>query len=117
MSRKIKSFMADDRIFYSIVILIVAGASFGLGRLSVQQSVGESAAAVAPVVFTDAPVVDKEAITAGRAVVGSKKGTKYHLPTCTGASQIAEENKITFASEEEARSFGYSPAGNCPELH
>lgn len=46
-------------------------------------------------------------------VVGSKNGTKYHLPTCPGAKQISEKNLIKFESIEEARSRGYTPASNC----
>jgi hypothetical protein len=45
--------------------------------------------------------------------VGSRKGTKYHLPWCSGAKAISEENKIWFSSKEEAQSQGYSPAANC----
>jgi hypothetical protein len=49
-------------------------------------------------------------------VVASKNGTKYHLPTCPGAKQISDKNKITFHSITEARSAGYSPALNCKGL-
>lgn len=49
-------------------------------------------------------------------VVASKNGTKYHLPTCPGAKQISDKNKITFNSAEEARAAGYSPASNCKGL-
>lgn len=49
-------------------------------------------------------------------VVGSKNGTKYHLPSCPGAKQISEKNLIKFESIEEARSRGYTPASNCKGL-
>ncbi len=45
--------------------------------------------------------------------VGSKNGTKYHLPTCSGAKNIKEENRIWFGSREEAEAKGYQPASNC----
>lgn len=45
--------------------------------------------------------------------VASKNGTKYHLPTCSGAKRIKEENKIWFDSKQEAEKAGYSPAKNC----
>jgi methylphosphotriester-DNA--protein-cysteine methyltransferase len=38
------------------------------------------------------------------------------LPDCPGAKQISEQNKIWFASIEEAEKAGYKPAGNCPGL-
>lgn len=50
-------------------------------------------------------------------VVASKKGTKYHLPTCSGAKTISEENKITFPNAEAAKKAGYSPAKNCKGLN
>lgn len=49
----------------------------------------------------------------GQKYVASKSGTKYHLPTCTGAKKIAEKNKIWFATKEEAEQAGFSPASNC----
>jgi len=49
-------------------------------------------------------------------VVGSKKGTKYHLPTCSGAKNIKPENLITFSSITEAERAGYQKAANCPGL-
>ena len=49
-------------------------------------------------------------------VVASKNGIKYHLPTCPGAKQIKESNKISFASPEQATLAGYTPASNCPGL-
>lgn len=52
-------------------------------------------------------------IAAGGQYVASKKGSKYHLPWCAGAKSILEENKIWFASKEEAEKAGYTPAGNC----
>jgi len=50
-------------------------------------------------------------------VVASKNGSKYHLPSCSGAKQINEVNKIVFASAEEARAAGYTPAANCKGLY
>lgn len=48
--------------------------------------------------------------------VASRNGTAYHLPTCPGAKQIKDENKIWFATRAEAERAGYKPAGNCPGL-
>ena len=46
-------------------------------------------------------------------VVGNKRSGKYHLPHCSGYSQINLENRVEFASEAEAESAGYIRAGNC----
>lgn len=45
--------------------------------------------------------------------VGSKNSDKYHLTTCKWAGNIKSSNKITFNSENQARSRGYSPCGTC----
>ena len=58
----------------------------------------------------------RASVSSGEQVVASKNGTKYHYPWCAGAKQIAEKNKITFASTEEARAKGYTPAANCKGL-
>ncbi|HEY4511663.1 MAG TPA: hypothetical protein VJH55_02370 [Candidatus Paceibacterota bacterium] len=49
-------------------------------------------------------------------VVASKNGKKYHFPFCAGARTISPTNLITFASIEEARTAGYTPAANCKGL-
>lgn len=113
-------------------VLVVLGVGLGswcLGRLS---STGSDPVAVAGVeiknVFADAqdrfvckPQEPQERGegSAGRpapapgSVVGSKNGSKYHLPRCSGANAIKEENKIWFASEAAAEAAGYTRAGNC----
>lgn len=45
--------------------------------------------------------------------VGSRNGTAFYLPWCGNVKLIHEENKIWFASKEEAAIRGYKPAGNC----
>lgn len=119
---KIKAFCIEmkEEILVCLIIIFVGLASFGLGKLSVSEvnekevRIISGAAAVGAVV---APGVSAqtEAQNSGQ-VVASKNGTKYHYPWCGGAKQIAEKNKITFATIEEAKAAGYSPAGNCKGL-
>ncbi len=94
--------------FAPALIVLVGFAGFGLGRLSVLEEnrppirvlAGESA----------------RAAPEGGGVVASKNGAKYHLPWCSGAARIAEENRVWFASAAEARRAGYEPAANCPGI-
>lgn len=130
---KIKSFLkANQRDLYlAALVFLVSMASFGLGRLSAVWPVkepiridqigetGQSASGLGEGVpadsFTkrsDSPI---SPVSSGE-YVASRNGSSYHLPTCSGAKQIKEENKIWFASEEAARAAGYKPAGNCPGL-
>ncbi|MDO8594630.1 MAG: hypothetical protein Q7R93_03910 [bacterium] len=127
-------------IFTMLLILVVGFGSFGLGRLSKLQEGKtpiriEQAAAVAlsplakgvseasptGVVSSSvkgqlSPVTSPDAPAAGGQLVGSKGGTKYHFPWCSGAQRISEANKIWFNSVEEAQKAGYTPAANCKGL-
>ncbi|MCX6766448.1 MAG: hypothetical protein NT170_01535 [Candidatus Moranbacteria bacterium] len=47
------------------------------------------------------------------AFVASKSSNKYHLPTCQFAQKIKPENKICFASADEAIQRGYQGAKCC----
>ncbi len=48
--------------------------------------------------------------------VASKNGTKYYLATCSGAKRIKDENKVWFATAEDAQASGRTPASNCKGL-
>ena len=39
--------------------------------------------------------------------VGSRNSNKYHLPTCSFAKRIKLENRVCFASKEDAEKKGY----------
>lgn len=138
MYEKFKSFLADDSIFTALLLILVGTVSFGLGRQSAVGEAGPGLLSTAPaqIIFSEgkvpAPirtpdtgpntaqnVVDTKAGEKQSGImqlVASKSGTKYHLSTCPGASQIKEENKIYFDSIESAEAAGYSPAANCKGL-
>ncbi len=128
------SLLSNDGLFASLLVILIAIASFGLGRQSVMNTGINNSNSTLPagVVFIAAPVQSPEAIVlekteevlpvgeevriAVQELVGSRSGTKYHLLNCPGAKQIKEENKIYFASKELARAAGYTPAANCSGL-
>lgn len=103
----------ETPIFITLIIIMVAFASFGLGRLSL---IDEKRA---PVKI----IVPKEAGGTGSAsaalsmpqtsVVASKNGAKYYFSWCSGISRISEANKVTFPSAKEAEKAGYTIAANC----
>ncbi len=45
--------------------------------------------------------------------VGSATSNKYHRPDCRSAQKIKPENRIYFASEEDAHGQGYLPCKTC----
>jgi hypothetical protein len=137
--------LLETKYFWIIVIILVAITSFCFGRISKIQSQREPVRVVSETnlpnplyikegtgpktnsLFDQSAAVIKSQSSDGTqtqpspkatagAVVGSKNGTKYHLPTCPGAKQISEKNKITFNSIEEAKAKGYTPASNCKGL-
>ena len=135
MNEKLKSLLLNDQLFYGFIVILVALASFGLGRASMadlieatpesQPTVAGKDASVPPAPVTTekagAPTVALASsrpatATTATTYVASKSGTKYHLLTCPGAKSIKEENKVYFATVLEAEAAGYKPAANCPEL-
>ena len=125
---KIKSYLAQIAnspdlprdAFVVLLILLVGTGAFALGRLSAAETTRKSELSV-----TGRPV-QNIAATSGISppntpqntaalgmYVGSRSGKTYHLPWCSGAKRIKEENKIWFQSKEEAEGRGYAPAGNC----
>jgi len=134
---KLEHFL-DSKYFLWVVIILVAITSFCFGRVSKIQSEREPVRAISNSLppnplpkegGTGQKTADQSATAIksqilpksdlggkGVQVVGSKNGTKYHLPSCPGAKQISEQNKITFNSIEEARAKGYTAASNCKGL-
>ena len=47
------------------------------------------------------------------AYVGSKNSNKYHLPSCRYAQSIDDENRVVWASREEAEAAGYEACKVC----
>jgi hypothetical protein len=115
-----------------LLIVFVGVASFWLGRLSIEPEVGKGAphiqmtdgiqARELPATVGAAPLVASGTTSIGtetmrsvteRGYVASKNGTKYHLPWCSGAQRIKDENKVWFKTKEDAEKAGFMPASNC----
>lgn len=121
MYDKFKTLIQNDGFFYGLLIVVIAVASFGLGRLSVDQA--PQTTPYMPITVTQtATVVEATVTPAGdvqttssskKEYVGSKNGSKFHLLTCPGAKQISDENKVYFSSKQDAQKQGYTPASNC----
>ncbi len=114
----IERFPLFRKLFLSLIIILVALLSFGIGRLSVtgdrepikieyDPTLTESST---PSVSQTANVINAIGNTE---VVASKNSSKYHYPYCAGAKQIKEENKIVFASPSAAEASGFTLAANC----
>lgn len=136
-SKKVKHFFSSDEahdLYIVLIIILVAFSSFGLGRLSKVEEGGESITIEYPLELQRAGAysatsstqnasgayledqMSKSTTTGENSFVASKNGSKYHYPWCSGAKQMKEENKIWFATREEAEAAGYTKALNCKGL-
>jgi len=118
---RIDRFPLFHKLFLSLVIILLAGLSFGLGRLSVAGEREPVRIEYDALISNQAPITDLQTsqtasviqAISGQGVVTSKNGSKYHYSHCSGAKQIKEENKIFFAGAKEAEIAGYTLAANC----
>lgn len=129
ISSNFKRFVQNNDILSVGLFVALSLGSFLLGRASVgvgntPVSVEEGAvvivateptsnAALSATTTTTTPQVTGILSPAEGGYVASKSGEKYHLPWCSGAKSIKEENKIWFRTKEEAEAAGYTPAANC----
>lgn len=121
MLKKINLALHDEAFYSACILVVVSLASFGLGRQSVvgqgsMETMGTvTSTTVRPASFAPEQMTETVLVTGTSTVqyVASKNGTKYHLPWCSGAQRISEENKVWFTSKEDAEAAGYSPAANC----
>lgn len=86
---------------------------FWIEELPAPEKGGGGPAAVAEAVPAKA---SEPAVPEPKVYMASKNGTKYYLPTCGTAKRVKEENRVWFATKEEAEAAGYSPASTCPGL-
>jgi len=115
---KIKLESRKNDIFTAGIIILTAVAGFGLGRLSAIYEQKKPIEIEYPGISQAAAVVDftdskARLLNVEKMYVVSKNSDKYHLPWCSGAQRIKEENKIWFASKEDAEKAGYKPSANC----
>ena len=99
---------SDMALFLIFIIMMVS--SFYLGYL---EGKGRETSKVEA---SEVVITSPEATVEESGVVASKSGIKYHLPWCSGAATIKEENKIYFDTPEAAEKAGYTKAGNCKGL-
>lgn len=125
----IKEIVEKIKPFYTLILIIViASIFFALGRLSALEErktpikityPNSSQTGAIVNTITQNSISDETtsgAVSASGEVIGSKSGKKYYFPWCGTVKMIKPENQVKFASIEEARAAGYSPALNCKGL-
>lgn len=96
--------------FITIVILLVALLSFGVGRLSGSKSPGV-VIDYDPNLLKASPTSNVASDSLEASVTASSQGTRYYFSHC--ANNISEKNKISFATPALAEKAGYTLALNC----
>ncbi len=114
--QKIKGLVRREDLLIISLIVLVAFAGFGLGRLSKIREYKTPVRVEQPAAETQAGASGFAAGQESGTLVASKNSDKYHYPWCSGARRIKEENRIWFEDAAGARAAGYEPAGNCKGL-
>ena len=110
-----------DTLFYGLTCLIIVGCTVGgylLGRISAPKAgivLGDQDSTVIIDTRLSDQFLEAEAEREAlpKTIMASKNGTRYYTPGCKAGGSIAEENRIWFSSENEARMAGYSLAKAC----
>ncbi len=107
-----------ETIIYVFIIILVGLISFFLGKLSVlKDKIPEYREDNGFYSIVDinndisSEVIDNKA----KKYVASKNGKLYYSISCALSSRIKEENKIWFASKEDAEKYGLSLSSSCKE--
>ena len=120
---KIKQFIESDKgkdILTIIIVILVASASFELGRLSKENTSSgikieyPNQEASALQAYQNIPkTVDSITTNNKGNFFASNRGKKYYSTGCSAGKTIKEENRIFFSTSSEAEKSGYSKSASC----
>lgn len=102
-------------------IFAASAVGFALSSYTVRDDkISEVHVTVSPVKGTEAPepsidptLAPSAPAQAQGAYEASSRSDKFHLPSCSSASRISEDNRLWFQTRDEAIAAGYSPCGKC----
>ncbi len=130
---KIKQFIKEDiqsdrgkDILTVMIVILVGLASFGLGRLSkntISSGIkieysntlnNQDANAVSAVNYINSQSSQKITnSSSSKTFFASNRGSKYYSIGCSGGKTIKQENRVYFATGEEAERAGYELSSAC----
>ena len=118
VKKNIKDFLSSswiDEVFWIVLVVFVALGSFVLGARYERETFLEAH----PISLSrDERIVQawqdfiKEKKSEAR-YFASKNGTVYYPLACPAGKRIAEDNRVYFENEDEARSAGYKQSKRC----
>ena len=103
--------MHEHDVFLVVIVVLFIALLFGTIRLILlRRSAGDIAEIhIEENAFSVSP---KQGLGQAQ-FTASINGAKYYPVGCKSANRIKEENRIWFASEQEAREMGYTPSSQC----
>lgn len=126
---KIKQFINSKKgkdILTVVIVILVGLGSFGLGRLSKNgentgirieypnQVTNQAGNVISATKIQYTPTISQITENSnGKNYFASNRGTKYYSIGCGAGKTIKQENRIYFASTEEAEKAGYEPSSSC----
>ncbi|MES3031922.1 MAG: Ada metal-binding domain-containing protein [Patescibacteria group bacterium] len=116
---KIKQFVDSEQgkdVLIVIILILVGLGSFELGRLSNQSnSSGIKIEYGDELKNQPANVISatNNPNSSGKNFFASNRGTKYYSIGCSAGKTIKQENRIYFATGEEAQKAGYELSSSC----
>jgi len=118
-------------ILIVVIVILVGLGSFELGRLSKengssgvkieypgqdsQPSIEQSANAISAVPDVGIPQSGSptSGTSSGKTFFASSRGKKYYTISCSAGKTIKQENRVYFATGEEAEQAGYTLSSSC----
>lgn len=130
---KIKQFMESQKgkdILTVIIVVLVGLGSFELGRLSKENGNSgikikypdQQKASAFSVIKSSSSLLQNTQISSdaiqtsnlnGKNFFASNRGSKYYTLGCSAGKTIKQENRVYFATGEEAQRAGYTLSSSC----
>jgi hypothetical protein len=126
---KIKQFIESEKgkdVMIVIIVILVGLGSFELGRLSKtdqttgikieygNQAENQEASAFSSINLlqntNNSPITQN---STSKNFFASNRGSKYYSIGCSGGKTIKQENRVYFATKEEAETAGYELSSSC----
>jgi len=129
----VKQFLMSEKgkdLLIVIIVILVGLGSFELGRLSMEDDQGglktiyggqnseEGTNMTQPQDSTQTSLKPQNMNTSvasseGKNFFASSKGSKYYTTNCSAGKNIKQENRVYFATGEEAEKAGYTLSSSC----
>jgi len=133
---KIKQFLESEKgkdILTVVIVILVGLGSFQLGRLSKENSseglkleytdqyqginginqAANAVSAVSGVGHQSLGVQHPDSNSSEKTYFASNRGSKYYSLSCSAGKTIKQENRVYFATGEEAEQAGYTLSSSC----